>query len=395
MRLPYYIFVLGFICQLSAQQTFEPGKVIDSIPVSNTANETFALYLPTSFEPSKESPILFIFDPGGRGRIGVETFIEASESYGHILVCSNDSRNAPYERNFYIAANLFDHIFSRFTIDKDQMVLAGFSGGSRLAWAIALAAGNLTGVIACGAGLSEASHAMLKEHEFSYAGICGNRDMNFGEMLDVKTYLTNKNISNTLFTFNGGHDWPPRADINRAFEWLAIESHIKGKKVKTEEELQKSYRLTYEFAKKSEAEGDLLKEVENYERIYSTYASLYKLDTIATHLNLLKKKSAFKRASKSRTKALAEEKEWTRIFYERFNSDYNQPQNADMAWWNKKLTQLNNKYANAEIEFQRMLERVQFNLFAIAYSRTNSLIYKSSEEQKIFCIDLGKLVSPD
>ncbi|WP_297692402.1 hypothetical protein [uncultured Eudoraea sp.] len=395
MRLTYYIFLLGFISQLGAQQAFKPGKVIDSIPVSNTANETFALYLPTSFEPSNESPILFIFDPGGRGRIGVETFIEASESYGHILVCSNDSRNAPYERNFNIAANLFDHIFSRFTIDKNQMVLAGFSGGSRLAWAIALAAGNLTGVIACGAGVSEASPAILQKQEFSYAGICGNSDMNFGEMLDVKTYLTNKKISNTLFTFDGGHDWPPAAEINRAFEWLAIESHIKGKKVKTEEELQKSFRLTYEFAKKSEADADILKVAEHYERILSTYGSIYKLDTISSHLNLLKKESAYKRALKSRTKALAEEKEWTRIFYERFNSDYNQPQNADMAWWNKKLTQLNDKYANAEIEYQRMLERVQFNLFAIAYSRNNPLIYKSSEEQKKFCIALGKLVSPN
>lgn len=395
MRLTYYIIVLGFFFQINAQQAYEPGKIMDSIPVSNTPNETFTLYLPTTFEASKKSPILFIFDPGGRGRIGVETFIEASESYGHILVCSNDSRNAPYERNFNIAANLFDHIFSRFTIDKNQMVLAGFSGGSRLAWAIALAAGNLTGVIACGAGVSEASPAILQKQEFSYAGICGNRDMNFGEMLKVTTYLTTKNISNTLFTFDGGHDWPPAAEINRAFEWLAIESHKKGKKIKPEEELQNSYRLTYEFAKKSEDEGYILKEVENYERILSTYGSLYKLDTIAEHLNLLKKESAYKRALKSRTKALAEEKELTKMFYERFTIDYNQPENADMAWWSKKINQLNDKNANAEIEFQRMLERVKFNLFAIAYSRNNPLIYKSSEEQKKFCIALGKLVSPN
>jgi dienelactone hydrolase len=392
MRLISYLLVLALFCQANAQQASEAGKLVDSIPVSNTANETFALYLPTTFEASKESPILFVFDPGGRGRIGVETFIEASEAYGHILVCSNDSRNAPYERNFAIAANLFDHIFSRFTIDKDQMVLAGFSGGSRLAWAIALAAGNLTGVIACGAGLSEASSSILQKQDFSYAGICGNRDMNFGEMLNVKTYLTNVNINNTLITFDGGHDWPPPAEITRAFDWLNIEAHKKGKQIKTEEEIQKSYKLNYEFAKKSEAQGDILKDVENYERILSTYGSLFNLDTISSHLNLLKKGSTYKRALKSRNKALTEEKEWTKIFYERFASDYNQPENADMAWWNKKISQLNDKYANAEIEFQRMLERVQFNLFAIAYSRNNPLIYKSSEEQKKFCLALGKLV---
>jgi hypothetical protein len=96
MRLNYYIIVLGFFFRINAQQTYEPGKLMDSIPVSNTSNETFTLYLPTNFEASKESPILFIFDPGGRGSIGVETFIKASEAYGPILVCSNDSWNAPY-----------------------------------------------------------------------------------------------------------------------------------------------------------------------------------------------------------------------------------------------------------------------------------------------------------
>ena len=66
-----------------------------------------------------------------------------------------------------------------------------------------------------------------------------------------------------------------------------------------------------------------------------------------------------------------------------------------MQWWRKKITQLNDKYADAGIEFQRMLERVQFNLYAIAFSRMNPLLYQSSEEQKSFCTALGKLVYPD
>ena len=148
----FFLCFLGIVCQTNGQNAFEAGKLTDSIPVSNTFNETFALYLPASFVASKASPILFIFEPAGRGRLGVETFIEVSETYGHILVCSNNSRNGPYERNLNIAANLFDHIFSSFNINEDQMYFAGFSGGSRLAWALAFAAGNITGVIACGAG---------------------------------------------------------------------------------------------------------------------------------------------------------------------------------------------------------------------------------------------------
>jgi len=394
MRITYYIFILGFIGQLSAQQTFEPGKVIDSIAVSNTINETFALYLPTSFVASQASPILFIFEPAGRGRLGVETFIQAADTYGHILVCSNNSRNGPYERNLNIAANLFDHVFSVFKINEDQMYFAGFSGGSRLAWALAFAAGNIAGVIACGAGRWKAPSAILPKQEFSYVGICGNRDMNYREMLDIKAYQEQINQDHTLITFEGGHNWPPAEEIAKAFDWLDIEAHKKGIKVKTDNELFRSYRHNYEVAEKAEANGHILKAVENYERVLSTYGSMYTLDTVSARLKVIKKGSSYKRALKDRTLALEKEKHWTSTFYERFTTDYNQPDKIDMQWWEKKITQLNDKYADSGIEFQRMLERVQYNLFAIAFSRKNPLLYQSSEAQKSFCTELGKLVYP-
>jgi len=62
MRFIIYLFIVGVISKLSGQQDYEVGKLTDSIHVSNTTNETFALYLPTTFEDSKESPILFILN---------------------------------------------------------------------------------------------------------------------------------------------------------------------------------------------------------------------------------------------------------------------------------------------------------------------------------------------
>lgn len=395
MRLIFYLFLMGVLSQLNAQQAFEPGKLTDSIPVANTTDETFALYLPTSFEASQPSAILFIFEPGGRGRLGVETFIEASETYGHILVCSNNSRNGPYDRNFNIAANLFDHVFSSFNINGGQLYFAGFSGGSRLAWAIALAAGNIAGVIACGAGFSKAPSPILAKQEFSYVGICGNRDMNYREMLDVEAYLEQTNQDHTLITFEGGHSWPPVEEIIKAFDWLDIEAHKKGKIIKANNEIYKSYKQNFEIAEKAEINGHMLKAAENYERVLTTYGSIYTLDTVMARLNILKKGRSYKRALSDRTLAFEKEKQWTSTFFKRFTEDYNQPEKIDMQWWRKKITQLNDKYADAGIEFQRMLERVQFNLYAIAFSRMNPLLYQSSEEQKSFCTALGKLVYPD
>jgi len=395
MRLIFFIFIVGVVYQVKAQQTFEPGKLTDSIPVANTTNETFALYIPTSYEPSQASPVLFIFEPAGRGRLGVETFIEASETYGHILVCSNNSRNGPYERNFNIAANLFDHVFSRFKINEDQMYLAGFSGGSRLAWAIASAAENIAGVIACGAGLSESASPILIKQEFSYAGICGDRDMNYKEMLDVKVYMGKSGQEHTLITFEGGHSWPPPEEIIKAFDWLAIQALLKGKEVIPKEKIHTAYLRNYASAAKLETEGHVLQAAENYDRVIGSYRSFYALDSVITSLEDLKKGSVFKHALKSRKEAVEKEKELTSSLYKRFSAEYNNPEKFDLQWWKKKLTQLNDKYKDSTSEFQLMLERVQFYVYAMAYSRTNPNLYQSSEKQKNFCKELSKLVYPE
>jgi len=137
--------VLMFLCSnIYSQETLVLGKVIDSVPVISTTDETFAIYLPSSFNKNELSPIVFIFDPAARGAVGLSSFIDSSEKYGYILVCSNNSKNGPYERSFNLANNLFNHIFKKFNIDQSNMYLAGFSGGSRLVSTIAVLTNNFS-----------------------------------------------------------------------------------------------------------------------------------------------------------------------------------------------------------------------------------------------------------
>ena len=101
------------------------------------------------------------------------------------------------------------------------------------------------------------------------------------------------------------------------------------------------------------------------------------------------------RALKARKAAIEKEKEVTSSLYKRFITEYNNPEKIDLQWWKKKLTQLNDKYKDSTSEFQLMLERVQFYVYAMAYSRTNPNLYQSSEKQKNFCKELSKLVYPE
>ncbi|MDH7444502.1 hypothetical protein [Aquimarina sp. 2201CG14-23] len=382
------------ICATTFAQTYESGKIVDSISVSGMTDETFALYLPKSFDPNIVSPVVFVFDPGAEGKRGITQFIKASETYGYILVCSNNTKNGPYDRNFEITNRLFEFVFANFKIKQNEVYLSGFSGGSRLASAIAVLTDQIAGVIGCGAGFSlEQSHIPTTQR-FVYAGVCGNRDMNYQEMIRAKGYLQKLNFTNTLITYDGTHSWTPSDQILKAFDWLEIQLHIKEVKVKETSEIYKSYQKMYNLALKAEREEDLLVAVENYERTLTTYNSFYRLDSIKNKLTEIHNSKAYKNVLKSVSKAFDKENELTKMFTKRLFEDYKNPDKINVKWWQKELSKLE-KFEDEDIEMKKMLERLRFQIFAIAHSMNNPNLYTSNEKQKELTYLIRKLVYPE
>ncbi|NHF59027.1 hypothetical protein FK220_006730 [Flavobacteriaceae bacterium TP-CH-4] len=378
----------------NAQHAYEKGTIIDSIPVGASNNETFALYLPQSFNENELSPIVFVFDPAGRGKTGIKPFIPSAETHGYILVCSNNIRNGPYERNFELANRWFTHIFSNFSISEKQMYVAGFSGGSRLASAIAVLTNQMAGVIACGAGLSQHTSHTPSNHDFSYVGLCGNRDMNYLEMTGVQKFLNKLNVNNTLITYEGDHRWPPSEQLLKAFDWLALQSHKKGTKMQSDDFLIRSYRRSWEEAQKNQINKNPLEAAQGYERIIKSYGSLFATDSISTQLTNLKKTKHYKNAEKNREVAFRKEEMLTKTFIERFNQDYKKPQKANHSWWKRELEKIGETSGATNFEMNRMADRVKYKVFAMAYERMQLATPPPSEKQIAFCKAVGNLVFP-
>lgn len=363
---------------LNAQDKAKRGTVQDSILVSGTTNETFALYLPESYDKSASSSIVFIFDPGGRGAIGIQSFIDASEKYGHILVCSNDSKNGPYERNFDIANKLFNHIFSNFSINENEMYVSGFSGGSRLASAIASLTKKFAGVVGCGAGFSYSHEQMPSVHGYAYAGLCGDRDMNYREMLENKDYLKLIKFNATLITYDGEHRWPPKEQILRAFDWLHLQK-LK-KEVSASSEILNQYHKDYALLEQFMENQNLLFASEQSERMLEDYKGFIQIDSLSKKHQQLQKSKAYKKQNTALSSALKLEVKLANKLQSQLSSDFENPDNINFEWWKKELTKLDALRENKDQEVQKMAYRVKFDLFARIYSRRNSLMYKQNPE---------------
>src|SRR4051812_26516327 len=68
------------------------GRLLEKVACAADATQTYALYIPTSFDPARRWPVVFCFDPGARGRTPVERFTAAAEKYGYLVIGSNNSR---------------------------------------------------------------------------------------------------------------------------------------------------------------------------------------------------------------------------------------------------------------------------------------------------------------
>ena len=354
-----FLFLLLSINIYGQNNSYATGTIIDSVEVTNSI-ESYTLYLPKKFDKNKLSSIVFVFEPAARGKIGVQPFIESAEKFNHILICSNNSKNGPLENNFNIINRLFDSVFETFSIDKNLIYTAGFSGGSRLATSVAVLTKQIQGVIACGAGFSpNNAHIPISKETFSYVGLVGYSDMNYQEMLKVKDWLDRFQISNEIFTYEDKHRWPPSSQIVKAFSWLELQAYIKNIKPKNEILIKEFYQSTYNTAIRLEHKNQLLPTVWEYERILRNFSRYYKLDSIKSKINQLKEGKAYSAELKKRKEIEMDEAKIRKKFVEKFSLEINKettPKN--FKWWRKELKKLKevNQDTN-DVDYKKMIER--------------------------------------
>ena len=392
------IFLIAFGFSISGQvDTFRKGEVIDSIRVGTTS-ETYALYLPNSFDHNTLSAIVFIFDPGGRGKTGILPFESSAEKYNYILICSNNSKNGPFSTNFKIIDRLFESVFSTFNIDENRIYTAGFSGGSRLASAIAVLTGQIQGVIACGAGFSsESSHVPMSKEPFSYVGLVGERDMNYYEMFEVHDWLNRFQIDHEIFTFDGDHRWPTGKEIEKAFDWLELQAYKRYLKDRDHAITAQIFKSTLDRANSFYKEQHYLRSSWEYERIWRNFASIYSLDSIRKKLIKIKNTSAYSLELKQFKELKLEENKIKSVFSDRFNKElHGERIPTKFKWWEKKIADLEFEIdASNDISRTNMLKRIRYAIYAMVIENSYIFFNLKQFEKAHYCHHLAALLSPD
>lgn len=385
------LFLLNLYVLVGWSQTnrFEKGKIINSIAVQNSS-ETYALYVPNSFDETQLSAVVFIFDPSGNGANGMQSFIASAEKFNYILVASNNTKNGvAYETNFEITNRLFATVFSTFKIDEKQIYAAGFSGGSRLATAIAALTEKIQGVIACGAGLAINKSFTPSKELFSFVGLVGDEDMNYQEMFNTKALLDKFEVANELFVYNDTHKWPPSKQMERAFGWLELQAYQKKIRNVDLQFVQSYFESQYTIAD-SLAIHNKFRAVREYESIVANFTPYFDLKATQQKATAIKISPKYKDQVAERAVNTKEEN----TLYEKFSKVYSNDilaakSDDDFKWWRKELKRLNVAIENhATTERGKMLKRLKYSVFAGAYESSIGYVYAKKYKHALYCDQL-------
>jgi len=363
------------------------GEVLGSVRCQNDSTLSFALYLPENYDYKSVLPAIVIFDSHGNGKLPVKRYKDLAKKFNYILIGSNNSKNGiPIEKSREIARLLLEDVKARIAIQSNRIYTMGFSGGSRVASAVAIFEGGIRGVIGCSAGFPRIDQAI--QNKFWYFGIVGDEDFNYLEMKNLKKVLKESGIQSFLQVLNGKHEWPSAENMREAFEWSEFQA-MKAQTIPLNDTITKVFSRRYK--KKFETytnQGDMVNLHQTCRTIISFFNGLYDVQIYADKKIELENSSEFQKYMQFVEDLEKKEVIAQQQYLEALIS-------KNLSWWEDEIGKLNALSKTNRIDEAKMYKRLLNYLSLASFMNINSALKENRLDQAAFLLEIYQLVDPE
>lgn len=234
----FIVGLLGWANPLTAQRaestSFAPGALVERVISSQNPQQSYAVFVPSRYDPRIPLPLLCVMDPRGRALVPLRLLRAAAERFSYIIFSSYNTRSdEPGDPN-EPALNAIIADAQRFlTIDTRRIYLAGFSGTTRAGWEYAYRLdGHVAGLLGFGAGFppgwTPPTPAPGERETLVFYGGAGSTDFNYQELQDLDAYLEHTGIRHHVASYDGPHGWPPESVMSDALRWMELQAMRRG-----------------------------------------------------------------------------------------------------------------------------------------------------------------------
>ena len=240
----------------SEPATLRAGVTMPRVVCAGKPDQSYALYLPSNYSADRKWPIVYAFDPAARGAYPLERMKDAAERLGYIVAGSNNSHNGSWKLESEAAQAVYEDTHARLAIDDHRIYFAGFSGGARVAAALAQRCKCAAGVLLNGAGFS-LGMPPSRDSVFPVFAAIGIFDFNYGEIIQLQDQLAAQHFPHSLRSFDGVHEWAPPPVMEEALAWFRIIAIKQGLEPADNAFIAAQSALSLERGKNFEQRGEL------------------------------------------------------------------------------------------------------------------------------------------
>jgi dienelactone hydrolase len=282
-----------------------PGQIAD-VTCASDAAQGYALYLPSTYASQKRWPIIYFFDPGGRGRRPLELYKDIAETYGFILAGSNNSRNFSSDQAKAVNA-IWQDTHTRLELDERRSYASGFSGGARVAGAMALSGpqSQIAGVIAHGAGYPSGKAGSKDTLPYFFA--IGDQDFNWPEVINIRREREEQGSPYRVLVYSGRHQWAPAAAMEEAVQYMNLKAMQAGNLAPDAGFIDRLLDKINTEAAVAETRKDSIAQLNAYRALVSDFSGLRDVKGAADKLIALQQSPALKAALKSEREQMSEQ----------------------------------------------------------------------------------------
>jgi pimeloyl-ACP methyl ester carboxylesterase len=196
------------------------------LPGYDSKKQTYDLSVPARTSAKTPLPLILYLSPGRDGGSG-KALARLAQSSGSLYAAPlNAGNDCPSRQRVRIVLDVLDDVRRQFPVDPDRTYIAGFSGGGRIACAIAFALPELFGglIPVCAGGFPR-DESWLRQRvaeRLSLALITGQTDFNRGEVERLRgPFLKDVGVRARVWTVAGmGHQVPGEKVLGEAVRWL-------------------------------------------------------------------------------------------------------------------------------------------------------------------------------
>lgn len=393
------VFAVFTLTNFNAQEfRIVKGGVTDSLPVPGTKSASYSLYVPRDYSPDKQWPVVFVFDPRGRGSVTANLFRSAAEQQQYLIASSNiDLKSQPIDSIVQTATMMVNTVLNTFPIDRTLVYLAGMGDGAQVSSALALVYKQMSGVIAVGNSFVNKQY-LDKSNPYMFIGIAGVKDYMVYEMESYIDFYDNLNFPTDIYYFDGKeNEWPGQPVISNAMAGFTLEAIKKGKRPRDQDFIRSLYEMEVEYTESLRRTRNYFDAYQKLQRMKDKYEDFGFEDDIKDRMKLVKSMPGFRSQRSDFRAATSFEKEQQAEYDYLLETDIITTNFQNIGWWAYQVDELEKLKQSSNDAKANMAYRLHGYLDFVSKRKFNDIIKTDDVpiDAKIFISVLRTAIQKD